>query len=476
VRLAVLATALGLAAGTCGAQPLGAKNLAFEHWDAQGRLEGWSVQAGPSYSVTSDCGQKRAGRCALRIASRGEVMDVFQPVTQVTGAGAAAGHGLKLSGWIRTADVAPGWAGLWLRVEVEGKVIVLENMLNDGPRGTSPWRRFEVSVPVAANATLIAFGVLLTGPGTAWFDDLQLTIDPGVEVGAAQKTQVVDPPRPRPSQRLLDDAALALAASSVPAVREPWREEARRAAQPIRSLFSDDFSDLQFLKPILAGRRVVQLGESAHGVAEFNWLKVRLVKFLHQEMGYDVIAFESSLSACDIANARVGSHPPLEVMRACIFTTWFSSETLGLFDYLDRVRGTSRPLDLAGFDVQNSGRARPEASARLVRQVARVDAELADKLRGYEERLVPPLAADEALDMRRRMRRRRRALRAIATRSRSSRRGRSMSTTPSRRRARACATWGSSPRPASPTAPASATRAWPTTSTSSSIVPFPGAR
>jgi erythromycin esterase len=116
-------------------------------------------------------------------------------------------------------------------------------------------------------------------------------------------------------------------------------------------------------------------------------------------MGYDVIAFESSLSECDIANARVGSYPPLEVMRACIFATWFSSETLGLFEYLDAVRATPHALDLAGFDVQTSGQARKEASARLVRQVARVDAGLAQAIKGYEERLVPPLSPDDALDM-----------------------------------------------------------------------------
>jgi erythromycin esterase len=199
----------------------------------------------------------------------------------------------------------------------------------------------------------------------------------------------------------MDDAALALTESQMPRVREHWREETRRVAQPVRSLTSDDFSDLRFLKPLLAGRRVVQLGESSHGVAEFNWLKVRLVKFLHQEMGFDVVAFESSLVGCDLADAMIGNAPAIEVMRACIFPVWHSSETLGLFEYLDEARGAGRRISLAGFDTQESSQsARPEVSARLVRQVARVDPELAERIRGFESKLVPTLEPALAAEMR----------------------------------------------------------------------------
>ena len=42
----------------------------------------------------------------------------------------------------------------------------------------------------------------------------------------------------------------------------------------------------------------MQLGESGHGVREFNLAKVRLIRFLHEEMGFDVLAFESGLFEC----------------------------------------------------------------------------------------------------------------------------------------------------------------------------------
>jgi erythromycin esterase-like protein len=380
-RLAFLAALLAMSAAA-GADGMPVKNLAFEHWDEKRRMpEGWGGRASRHYTVSRDCEVKREDRCTLRIAgAHGTPPGEFQPLAQPMAPGPAAGHYLKLSGWIRTAEVEGGWAGLWARADVEGKNVTLENMHRGGPRGTSDWRRFEVRIPVASNATLVSFGVLLAGRGTAWFDGLQLAVDATERVGPVAKTQVVDPARPPVSPRLMDDAALALTDSQMPKVREHWREETRRMAQPVRSLTSDDFSDLQFLKPLLAGRRVVQLGESAHGVAEFNWLKVRLVKILHRELGFDVVAFESSLSACDIADTRIGKAPPIEVMRECIFPVWHSSETLGLFEYLDASRAAGRRISLAGFDTQNSSReARPEVTARLVRQVAR-DEGMADNL------------------------------------------------------------------------------------------------
>ncbi|MES2153411.1 MAG: erythromycin esterase family protein [Pseudomonadota bacterium] len=122
----------------------------------------------------------------------------------------------------------------------------------------------------------------------------------------------------------------------------------------LKSLSSDEFSDLQFLKPLLAGKRVVQLGESGHGVAEFDLVKVRLIKFLHQQLGYDVVAFESSLPQCYAADQSLATATAADSMRACIFPQWRMAEVLPLFDYLRVVRQSGQRLTLAGFDVQPS--------------------------------------------------------------------------------------------------------------------------
>lgn len=131
-----------------------------------------------------------------------------------------------------------------------------------------------------------------------------------------------------------------------------WVAWIQNNAHAVTSLTSDDYADLQSIKPFLAGRRIVQLGESSHGVAEYNHAKVRLVKFLHEEMGFDVIAFESSLLNCFLANRDVQTLSPEALMTQSIYAVWHTEEVLPLFRYIKETHQTSRPLILAGFDLE----------------------------------------------------------------------------------------------------------------------------
>jgi erythromycin esterase len=363
--------------------PVTVPNMDFERAGERSLPEGWYVGKAEGFDAQIDCASAYTGSCALRLSGTGGVKERFIPVSRTVPVNQAAGHPVTLSGHIRTDDVS-GWAGLWLRVDGPwGRMMSLENMSRIGPRGTTSWKRFEITLPVPPEAERIAFGVLLSGGGRAWFDDLQLSVNQSVSVPPS----IVAPPRPVPSNALADDSAVTLTHTVGGPDTEVWHQEARRHLHPIRSLVSEDFTDLQFLKPLLSGKRVVQLGESGHGVAEFNWLKVRLVKFLHQEMGFDVIAFESSLYGCEVADTRVGIAPATNVMADCIFGVWHTSETIELFKYLETQRGKHAQLRLAGFDVQASGRAAKEVSALLVGRARQVSSELGKRVQVAEAKL-----------------------------------------------------------------------------------------
>jgi erythromycin esterase len=169
---------------------------------------------------------------------------------------------------------------------------------------------------------------------------------------------------------ILDDLELITPADpNAPEENEEWVRWIRRSHQPIRSLTSTDFEDLQFLEGVLAGKRVVQLGESSHGIKEFNQAKVRLIRYLHEEQGFDVIAFESGLFECWRANESVGNVDPLTTMRSCIFGVWHTEEVLELFEYIKQTRGTSRPLVLAGMDMQVSSGIGTQGAPTFVQQV-----------------------------------------------------------------------------------------------------------
>ena len=124
----------------------------------------------------------------------------------------------------------------------------------------------------------------------------------------------------------------------------------------------DDFSDLQPLKEVLRDARVVLLGEQSHGEGTVFLAKTRLIAFLHQEMGFDVLAFESGLYDCAVAweRLRAGEAAATAVPR-CVFPIWTRSEQLRpLIDYLGEQARGPRPLELTGFDDQFTGSASRE--------------------------------------------------------------------------------------------------------------------
>jgi len=167
-----------------------------------------------------------------------------------------------------------------------------------------------------------------------------------------QPTIVTEPTLP---PDLLDDAALAIQPDpDTPPENEAWAAWVQANHQPIRSLTSEHYDDLQFLKPVLAGRYLVQMGEPAHGVAEINTMRVRLIKFLHEEMGYDVIAFESGMFECYTINKLARELTPTQMLTGSIFGIWHTTDMLPLFEYIKATQNTTHPLTLAGFDIQNS--------------------------------------------------------------------------------------------------------------------------
>jgi erythromycin esterase len=134
--------------------------------------------------------------------------------------------------------------------------------------------------------------------------------------------------------------------------------DARQAALPhtkIQSLTSTSFDDLAFLEPLLKNVDVVQLGENGHGMAESLLLKTRLARFLHERLGFTVLAFESSLYLGAQGDARAADATARTTLLGSTLGVWHTEEVLPLFEYLRSTRASARPLRLAGFDVQPIG-------------------------------------------------------------------------------------------------------------------------
>ncbi|MCE5173328.1 erythromycin esterase family protein [Paenibacillus profundus] len=159
------------------------------------------------------------------------------------------------------------------------------------------------------------------------------------------------------AQRLTGLMALGLAftliLSPVNATAAPQKNAGlKENIREITSLTSSDYKDLAFLKPILKDKMVVSLGENFHRVAEYSSMKTRLIKYLHEELDFDVIAFESGLGDAFMTNENAGTWTSAEMMQRSIFPIWHSKETLNLFDYIKKQQGTKDPLYLTGYDMQ----------------------------------------------------------------------------------------------------------------------------
>jgi erythromycin esterase len=120
----------------------------------------------------------------------------------------------------------------------------------------------------------------------------------------------------------------------------------------IKSATSEDYSDLEFLKPLLKDKTVVSLGENFHRVAEYSSMKTRLIKYLHEELDFDVVMFESGVGDSFMAYDNADALTSREMMESSIFPIWHSKETLELFDYIKQQKNTDNPLYLAGYDMQ----------------------------------------------------------------------------------------------------------------------------
>lgn len=167
-------------------------------------------------------------------------------------------------------------------------------------------------------------------------------------------------PAPIPSpdltqDKLLSDDELKTPALSIePAAPEQYVSWLEQNHHPIRSVtYDQDFSDLEFLAPLLEGKRLVQLGESSHGTKEFNHLKVRMIKYMHQQLGYSVVAFESGFFEGAVVNDDMENLSATQMMRF-LFGVWHSNEVRELFAYVKSTQNTANPLQIAGFDVQIS--------------------------------------------------------------------------------------------------------------------------
>ncbi|MET0214615.1 MAG: AraC family transcriptional regulator, partial [Vicinamibacterales bacterium] len=138
---------------------------------------GWS-RAGDhpaDYDMGVDQTTAFTGSSSGYIKSNKPAPQGFGTYMQTVDATEYRGKRLRLSAYVRSENVE-NWAGVWMRVDRDKKPVAFDNMYPRAIRDTQGWTKHAIVLDVDSKATVIAFGILLSGKGAVWIDDVAFDV------------------------------------------------------------------------------------------------------------------------------------------------------------------------------------------------------------------------------------------------------------------------------------------------------------
>jgi erythromycin esterase len=314
-------------------------NLGFEKLSAEGiaRPWGWSVYSYAQHvNFTCDTSNALSGSYSLKINSpekdeynRFELSYFIEP-NQILNSR------LVLEGWAQT-DMFSGKAGIRLSSigPIGGQYSTLTAAEAD-IANSDIWTQYKAEITIDMQPHSVLVTLYYSCTGTIWFDNLILKVNG-------------EPVQHVPVAPQFDAAQLKQLASAV----EPFT-----TVEPTQDtdLNKTDFSDLQTIKSLVGDARIIALGESTHGTAEFFKVKHRLLQYAITELGVRVFVLEDNQLIVERINEYVlyGTGTAENVIKG-LFAVWNTEEMLALITWL-RSYNIAHPDDMVefvGMDTQN---------------------------------------------------------------------------------------------------------------------------
>lgn len=310
-------------------------NLDFEYNKHESIPARWLVSnPHTGYDAFTDFRQKQHGKSSLQLmpvgATNARSWGFFGqslPVELVTG------KQIELTGWIQTKEVQSGFANLYIynkdNSEVQG--FMLDDPDGIAVRNTTDWTRVSIKREIGDSVEYVTIGGVLKGCGTAWFDNLELTID-----GVKFQDSFISAPKTQLSNQ--DKAEL------------------RKYIHPLRTFepHSGDTEDLKMLGELIGNSKVVALGENTHGSSEVFKMKNRLIQYLAVNEGFDIFSIEANMPESYRLNEYTieGKGDPKKLIAGMCFWTWNTEEMLNMVEWMRRFNQPQTKITYTGFDMQ----------------------------------------------------------------------------------------------------------------------------
>ncbi len=140
----------------------------------------------PAWTLGSEGGKHEAGVADFGFARGGNAKFLrsnhktgdkdWASLAQGFNAAQYRGKRLRFQAQVRTEGITD-WSGLWMRVDCQGDRSCSFYNSEDKPLvGTQDWQLRSVTLDVPDNARMIVFGVIASGRGTVWIDELKFDV------------------------------------------------------------------------------------------------------------------------------------------------------------------------------------------------------------------------------------------------------------------------------------------------------------
>lgn len=324
-----------LAMASCG-KPIYSTvyNLNFEYAKSDSIPTQWTVKnpAMTGYSAYLDKRVKQQDRSSLRVQWDTVAMLNFGGFQNTFPGHLMGGKEVEVSCWIKTQGFSEGgYATLCLGEKAKtGRYSQHLDTLNS-IHETTDWTRLTMKKRIEDSVDYVIVAGIVSGKGNAWFDDMEILID-GVKYE--------------------DRKIPALKTELTP----KDKRELRKYIYPLHSFEPNggDTRDLDILKKLIDGCKVVGLGECTHGTSEIYKMKDRIVRYLTKNDDFEIFSIEANMPESSRMNDYTvgGEGDPKQLIRGMKIWPWMTEEMLNMVVWMKEYNDSEPRITFTGIDMQ----------------------------------------------------------------------------------------------------------------------------